>query len=166
MSIDPTYFDIEIIERTQKLIKNYRGKSNFTLLINCLYSLIILTTDKIRDQNILYFQTNVQDVPELTVVINKPGFIFHPVGNNGNANNKSLENFILRMRHSLAHPTIEPENALGVDEKLKWRSITFTCKHKYAPNNPTELRASFTSKELKDFAINISTLYQRHVLGV
>lgn len=161
-------FEIDFIEKTQLLIRGGHKKYSFTLLTNCLYGLVILTYDRIRKKNIPYYQQTIDLIPELHSVRAKPIFIFEPVrGANRTPEIKSLENFIGRMRHSLAHPIIHVENGLNEDNKPIWATIELECVCQSGRNpRPVEFRVSFTETELKTLALKISTAYQEHILGI
>ena len=43
--INNEVFDVEFILRTKKIISDYKGKYNITLLLNCLLGLVILPSE-------------------------------------------------------------------------------------------------------------------------
>ncbi len=158
-------FDIEFIEKSQILIRTYKRKLSFTLLTNCLYSLVILTHEKTKNVNVPFYQQLITDIPELDSLRNMPDFVFNPVNRKGNPQPKNLKNFLGRIRHSLAHSKITPENGYNNNNEIVWKTIEFQCNSKYALNNPLELRAKFNQKQIRLFALRVSTAYQEHILG-
>ncbi len=166
--IDPKTFEIEFIERTQIILRKYRGDYDFTLLTNCLYSLIILTCERIKYKTPRAFQTLIDDVDELKPIIAKKGYFqFRPVNSKGRDQPRTLAAFLKRMRNSLAHAMVEPlSEPEGGGLESEWIELYFLAANKYAPHHPIELDVIFTYDELKAFALFISTLYQKEFLGL
>jgi hypothetical protein len=116
--LDKKDFDIEFMEKTQNLINGYKGPLSFSLLTNCLYSLVILSSDRVKGKAIPYFMQLITDVPELDSIRVKPGFVFQPVTGKRGPQEQNLMHFIVRMRNSLAHLKIAPENEVNPKKNL------------------------------------------------
>lgn len=165
--IDPLTFEIEFMERTQSIINSYEGKYEFTLLMNCLLGLVVLTCERTKHHPPVAFQVLIDDMGELTSVIAEPGFLFLPVKRNGNPQLRTLDNFLKRMRNSIAHADVYPENAIVPPSTMKeWVAVYFAASNMYASGHPVELSVRFNFNQLKEFAVAISTLYQKVFLGV
>ena len=165
--IDPLTFEIEFIERTQIILNSYRGDYDFTLLTNCLYSLIVLTCERIKVNPPVGFQVAIDDFDELKPLIASDHFSFDPVDKNGKPQPKTLAAFLRRMRNSLAHAAVEPlSEPEDSGPESKWIELYFCAQNTYAPNHPIELDVGFNYAQLKAFALAISTLYQKEFLGI
>ncbi len=75
-AIDINTFEIEFIERTQSIIRDYQGEYEFSLLMNCLLSLIVLTCERIKGGGSVAFQVLIDDFDELKSIAAKPQFVF------------------------------------------------------------------------------------------
>jgi hypothetical protein len=164
--IDPLTFEIEFMERTQSIIRSYHGEYEFTLLMNCLLGLIVLTYERINHSTPKPFKVLIDDFDELRSVISAPDFTFSPVTKSG-PQPRTLANFIKRMRNSIAHATVYPESAVvSPGSPKEWVAVFFECENIYVKGNPLELDVRFEFNQLKEFAIAISTLYQKTFLGL
>lgn len=155
-SIKNETFDVEFILRTQKLIQEYRGTYNITLLLNCLLGLIILPTEFYSRKSRTFFTkqlTDYKEIEELIKIIS-----FNPTkrdkkGKGFKPDEKTLNILIKKIRNGIAHQQIE-----CVDKKGKWVSVTIRDFNKFNNNN-LELELTWTIKQLKEFSIFISGKY-------
>lgn len=165
MEIRPTEFDIEFIERTQQLIKEYEGKNEFTFLINCLLGLIILPNEFNKEFQLKYLQVPLED----TAIINKclkdsDIFIFNPTYFNKKKKKfsnekKTLGCFLRKLRNALAHIS----STKPINENGRW--IGIKVKDINRKNNyNVELELVLKYEQIKIISEFISTEYQKEIL--
>lgn len=149
-------FDIEFILRTQKLIKEYKGTYNITLLLNCLLGLIVLPTEFYNKKSRTFFTKPLTDYKEIEGLIK--AISFNPTKRNRKAkgfipDEKNLNVFTKKIRNGIAHQQIE-----CIDSKGKWVSVTIRDFNKFNNDN-LELEVTWTIKQLKEFSLFISDKY-------
>jgi hypothetical protein len=154
-SIKNETFDIQFIERTKKIIENYKGTYNITLLLNCLLGLIVLPSEFYKRKSRNFFDVEIdkiQELDELTVNI-----YFKPTkrkrDNTWVEDKKSLKNLIKKVRNGVSHQQIE-----CVDDNGLWDRVIIRDFNLYNNNN-LELEISWTPKQLKIFALFVADSY-------
>ena len=165
MEINPTEFDIEFIERTQKLIKNYGGDTEFTLLINCLLGLIILPNEYNKSLRLNYLSKLLVDIPEISDCLRDADiFKFNPTYWDDKQqkfvnSQKTLGCFLRKVRNGFAHiASSEPINKNG-----KWIGVKIKDINSRNENN-VELELSLKYEQIKIISEYISTEYQKEIL--
>jgi hypothetical protein len=154
-SIKNETFDIQFIERTKKIIENYEGTYNITLLLNCLLGLIVLPSEfyKRKSRNFLDIEIDkIQEIQDLTENI-----LFNPTKRKRNntwvEDKKSLKNLIKKVRNGVSHQQIE-----CVDENGRWDRVIIRDFNTYNNDN-LELEVSWTPNQLKMFALFVADSY-------
>ena len=161
-------FDIEFIERTQKLIANYNGDTEFTLLLNCLLGMIIIPNQFNQKKHLKYLQKEIIDIPTIRECLESSlDFKFEPIKRIKGSKpaeyepaKKTLKNLMKSIRNSLSHiETIEPINENG-----KWVGIVLTDKHQ-GSNEPI-FKCNLKYEQILVVSEYISSEYQRLRLGI
>lgn len=146
-------FEVEFVKRTIDLINALSDSTNLevTLLINCLYGLIVIPTEK------RYPSGKYRDYKKACINhINKYASCVKP--NNNNNSNNSSEQLIKCMKNALSHLHIEIASDLGQIAMVK-----FGDKGKTDLKYHTELE--FTVENLKKYALDIAKSYLEIILG-
>ena len=145
-------FEIEFVERTKKILEEYTGDYDMSIILNCALGLIILPYEKRRDTP--SWNTELGDISEL------PSFnlkIFKPIRNTNNSGvtyyPKTLKVLLQKIRNGLAHQNIEPVNENG-----KFVGVIIRNYFNKA-NRHLDLDVHFSQQELKDFALFIANEY-------
>ncbi|MFM8911949.1 MAG: HEPN family nuclease [Flammeovirgaceae bacterium] len=147
-------FDIEFIERTKKVIQEYKGNYNITLLLNCLSGLIVLPSEYYKRKSRIFFEKDTSEFKELTGLLDNA--TFNPTKRKNNiwiADKKSLKNLIKKVRNGVSHQQIE-----CVGNNGKWQSVVLRDINTYNLNN-IELEVTWTTKQLKTFALFVADSY-------
>jgi hypothetical protein len=147
-------FDIQFIERTKKIISNYKGTYNITLLLNCLLGLIVLPSEFYRRKLRTFFNTNISDIPELEELI--VGISFNPTRRENRQwvnDEKNLRNLIKKVRNGVSHQEIQ-----CIDDNGKWDSVIIRDFNTYN-NNHLELEVRWTPRQLKTFSLFVADSY-------
>ncbi|WP_314059220.1 HEPN family nuclease [Empedobacter brevis] len=167
MEIIASEFHIEIIERTQNLIKNYNGESEFTLLVNCLFSMIIIPNEYNKTDSLNYLQSSINQINSITEIISSQGFIFtfNPTHYDKStqsyvSSDKTFGCFLKKLRNAISHLNTTPINS-----NEKWESIRFKDINVRNKNN-IELDITLNYNQIKEIALYISNEFQREVLGL
>ncbi len=95
-------FDIEFIGRTKKVIQEYKGTYNITLLLNCLLGLIVLPSEYYKRKSRVFFEKDTSEFKELTGLLDNA--TFNPTkrkNKNWIADKKSLKNLIKKVRNKI-----------------------------------------------------------------
>jgi hypothetical protein len=131
-------FDISFIKRTSRNLKKYRGKYEFTMLINSLLGLLVVPNEQAdrKGFEIGFLKNKLTNYPKLEAIFTKPTekldrdgvemeqekFLWlsgtnvpRPIGE------ISLGEFLTRMRHGIAHFGIVPVAA--PERKKEWCGI-------------------------------------------
>jgi len=167
-SIPKKDFDIEFIERTQKLISNYTGDTEFTLLINCLIGMILIPNQFNEKKQLKFLRKEISKIPAIWSSLQKSeNFMFEPIKRDRQSYpityspaKKSIKNLLKSIRNSISHiETIEPINENG-----NWVGIKLTDIHKVT--GKTIFKCNFRYEQIKTITEFISTEYQRIRLGI
>lgn len=167
MEVKPNEFDIEFIERTQKLIEKYDGDTEFTLLINCLLGLIIIPSEYNNSLKLNYLDEQLANIPTIYNCLNRIGsFTFNPTyfdraTNRYVSSQKTLGCLLKKVRNGLAHIS----SATPINNNGKWIGIKITDVNK-RNNNNIELEVTLKYEEIKEIALYISTEYQKAILNI
>ncbi len=153
-------FDIEFIDRTQNIIKEYKGIYNITLLLNCLLGLVVLPSEYYRRKTYKFFDKDISEYPKLNKLTSEISFT--PTKYNyktkQHENDKTtLKNLIKKVRNGISHQHIE-----CVDKKGKWTGVTirdFNTRN----GNKQELEIKWTPKQLKEFALFVADSYKSEI---
>jgi len=124
-------FDIQFIERTKKIIEDYNGTYNITLLLNCLLGLIVLPSEFYGRRSRTFFNTDIYKMTELQELVN--GITFNPTKRTNKkwvSDKKNLRNLIKKVRNGVSHQQIE----CGEDNGT-WRHIVIRDFNIYNNNN-------------------------------
>lgn len=144
-------FDVDFVSRTIKILNGYDGPYTFSNTINCTLGLIILPFENLNENPI--WDTNIQEIDTLRAVEIR---IFNPLRRDRDNRNrteqlpKTLRNFLMKIRHGIAHQNILPINKDG-----KLCKIEITNKFK----NEVDLQVIFTEEQLNKFALFIAETY-------
>jgi len=147
-------FDIEFIERTKKVIEEYKGTYSITLLLNCLLGLIVLPSEYYKRRSRSFFEKDCTEFKELKGLLDNA--TFNPTkrrNNNWVADNKSLKTLIKKVRNGVSHQQIE-----CVGNNGKWQSVTIKDINTFNQNN-IELQVTWTTKQLRNFALFVANSY-------
>lgn len=151
-------FDVEFITRTKKLISAYKGTYNITLLLNCLSGLIVLPSEYYNRRAKTFFSTEIADIPELNGLLNNG--IFNPTKRKNNQwvqDKHTFKNLIKKVRNAVSHQQI-----LCVGNNGKWESVTLKDIN-FFNNNNIELEVTWTTKELRKFALFVANSYLNEI---
>jgi HEPN pEK499 p136 len=157
--METKHFRIDFVQRTMANVTRYRGKFEFTNLLNCTLGLIILPYEKgikgIQQQP--FWSTNLDEIP------NRPTFQIHrfePIKSERDGNRiyygKTLEVLLRKIRNGLAHQNVQPLNQNGQFECVEIKNY-FTKDHQ--KRDDPDLHIRFSEKELEDFALFIANEY-------
>ncbi|MBL1214700.1 MAG: hypothetical protein HND52_15190 [Ignavibacteriae bacterium] len=152
--------DIDFVRRTQKIINNYEGKFEYTLLINCTLGLIQLPFEVNKVKRLSFLNRNLKDVDIIQEIFKKDSnYIFSPTKFNRQkkeyvGDRKNLYTFLQHLRNSLAHLA----NAETQNEDGEWVSIRL--KDINVRNNANvELEVTIDKDDLKTLAMYLSDEY-------
>jgi hypothetical protein len=133
-------FDTDLIERTRDIIRELSDKTDkeVTLLINCLYGLVIIPTEKRYNDNLYdeykkYCQDKIMEF----------GFI---------RKNDDSDRLFRSIRNALAHKRIRVENQNGKIAKI-------ILSDKKTNNADPHTIVEFTVDELKQYALDVADYY-------
>lgn len=164
--IEEKDFDIEFIERTQTLIKEYNGQTEFTLLLNCLLGLIILPNQFNQRKRLKYLDSELTEIPDIfnSLKINK-NFKFNPTKRERGSNppryvpaKQNLKSLLKSIKNALSHiETIKP-----INKNEKWVGVKLIDKNMTTQN--IEMECVLKYSQIKIIAEHISTEYQREIL--
>jgi hypothetical protein len=159
-SIINTTFDTEFIIRTQKLIKEYKGTYNITLLLNCLLGLIVVPSEFYNRKNQTFFKKPITDYQEINGLTEE--MLFNPTKrdrkNNGFVQDqRTLNVFVKKIRNGIAHQRIE-----CVEQRGKWTKVIIR-DFNMANGQNVELELTWSIKQLKKFSIFISNEYIKEI---
>lgn len=146
-------FEVEFVKRTIDLIDLLSDSTNMevTLLINCLYGLIVIPTEKrySAEKFRKYQKFCIAQINQYAKSIK-----LHNI-NNSNNTDKQL---VKCMKNALSHLHIEIASDLGQIAMVKFRD-----KGKTDLEYHTELE--FTVENLKNYALEIANAYLQIILG-
>ena len=165
MEIKASDFHIEIIERTQKLIENYNSENEFSLLVNCLFSLIIIPNENNKKLKLEYLKKDLKDIETINDILLEIEYKFNPTHRDKNTRQfvdspKTFGCFLKKLRNSITHTNTRPINHNG-----KWMSLNFIDVNIYNNNN-IELDLTLTYNQIKIIAIYISNEFQKEILDL
>lgn len=146
-------FEVEFVKRTIDLINALSDSTNLevTLLINCLYGLIVIPTEKRYPRGTYRKYINAcKDKIEI--------YASHVKLNNINNSNNTDKHLVKCMKNALSHLHIEIASNLGQIAMVKFRD-----KGKTDLEYHTELE--FTVEDLKNYALEIAKAYLQIILG-
>lgn len=147
-------FDIEFIIRTKKVIQEYKGTYNITLLLNCLLGLIVLPSEYYKRRSRVFFEKDTSEFKELSGLLDNA--TFNPTkckNKNWIADKKSLKNLIKKVRNGVSHQQIE-----CVGNNGKWQGVVLRDINTYNQKN-VELEVIWTTEQLKAFALFVADSY-------
>ena len=153
-SIKNETFDIQFIERTKKIIENYKGTYNITLLLNCLLGLIVLPSEFYKRKSRNFFDVEIDKIQEIQDLTEN--ILFNPTKRKKNTwveDKRSLKNLIKKIRNGVSHQQIE-----CVDENGRWDRVIIRDFNTYNNDN-LELEVSWTPNQLKIFALFVADSY-------
>ena len=156
--INNEVFDIEFINRTKTIITAYKGTYNITLLLNCLLGLIVLPSEYYNRRRKTFFSTDIAEIPELFGLLDNG--TFNPTKRKKNQwidDQQTFKNLIKKVRNAVSHQHIK---CVGNDGK--WESVTFRDVNFFNQNN-IELEVTWTTKELKKFALFVADSYLKEI---
>lgn len=142
-------YEIEFIKRTKEILNNYNRKERgykFTLLLNCLVSLIILPSERSSLDKPPLWNTRISQIPLFNSRV-------HPVWSDGK--DHTLGEFVKKLRNGIAHQNVEPINKNGQFVGVKIWNVN--------PRNITDFEVEFNRHALHDFANFIADQYLHHV---
>ncbi len=142
-------FDKEFVKRTIDILNSYKGKFEFSNLLNCTLGLIILPYAKMGSSS--YWNTeivNLEDIPSFTIKLFEP--IKKMKRGRITSYPKTIGVLLRKIRNGLAHQNIEP-----INENNKFVGIKIFNKY----FDKLDLDIEFTREELYNFAIYISNKY-------
>ncbi len=151
-------FDLEFIDRTKKIIENYEGDYNVTLLLNCLLGLIVLPSEFYKRKSMKFFEDDINNYPVLRNLI--VGLYFQPTKRRKKGfvdDDKTLKNFIKKIRNGISHQQIWSEGT-----KDKWTRVIIRDFNVYNNDN-LELEVKWTIKQLRTFALFIANSYSDEI---
>ncbi|MCH7770646.1 MAG: hypothetical protein IIA49_06470 [Bacteroidetes bacterium] len=142
-------FNKEFVERTINILNSYKGKFEFSNLLNCTLGLIILPYENMGSSS--YWKSEIvrlEDIPSFTIKLFEPikkmkkgRIIRYP---------KTIGVLLRKIRNGLAHQNIKP-----INKNNEFVGIKIFNKYK----NKLDLDIEFTREELYNFAIYISNKY-------
>jgi hypothetical protein len=147
-------FDLEFIERTKKIIEEYNGLYEITLLLNCLLGLIVLPSEYYTRKSRSFFEIELNQFDELKGLLDDA--IFNPTKRNKGkwiADNKNLKTLIKKVRNGVSHQQIECIGNDGI-----WQSVIIKDINKSNKNN-VELHVCWTTNQIKAFALFVANSY-------
>ncbi|MFY0482278.1 HEPN family nuclease [Flavobacterium sp. PLA-1-15] len=151
-------FDVEFITRTKKVISAYKGTYNITLLLNCLLGLIVLPSEYYNRRAKTFFNTEIANIPELNGLLNNG--TFNPTKRKKDQwvqDKHTFKNLIKKVRNAVSHQQIQ-----CVGNNGKWESVTLQDINSFNQNN-IELEVTWTTKELRKFALFVADTYLNEI---
>jgi hypothetical protein len=157
---DITRFHTEFVERTGRILTEYKGELEWTNLLNCTLGLIVLPNEKLLACRSLKKGIWGKSVREIPVCQTFGLSTFKPVQRHTEGNGfkyypETLGVFLRKLRNGLVHQRIEPGN----DGKT-WVSITVRNYFEYSiqgrKQEKLDLEATFTWDQLRAFALFIA----------
>lgn len=143
-------FEIEFVERTKKILEEYEGDYDMSIILNCALGLIILPNEKRLTTP--SWNTKLGDISKLPHFELKTFKPIKNINNSGGYYPKTLKVLLKKVRNGLAHQNIEPVNKNG-----KFIGVII---RNYPPNDhQPDLEVQFSQQELKDFALFIANEY-------
>jgi HEPN pEK499 p136 len=127
---------------------------NITLLLNCLLGLIVLPSEYYKRKSRIFFEKDTSEFNELTELLDNA--TFNPTKKKNKSwieDKKSLKNLIKKVRNGVSHQQIE-----CVGNNGKWQSVVLRDINTYNQNN-IELEVTWTTKQLKTFALFVADSY-------
>lgn len=131
-------FPLDFIERTLKLVKEYKGDYEVTLFVNCLLGLLVLHNEY---DAIKHFISEEKKNGKWQPFLNC-------VENWGETRGESLENFMKSMRNSLAHFQLKP-----IHKNQRVQGFCFGDKNGF--------KASLTNKKIEEFTKNLLLIAEK-----
>lgn len=124
-------FDVELLERTYRNLSSNSIENRFTQLINSMLGMIILPVEYNADKDLKPYSVKLMNIKLIKDMINQKLNI--TIGNQDFEYQKlywpnidyekiSLFEFILKMRHAVAHQNIKP-----FKEGSEWVGVVFRC---------------------------------------
>lgn len=144
-------FQVDFVKRSIDILNKYDGEYPFSNLLNCTLGLLILPFEK--GNNIVVWNQPISDVEVLKkVTITK----FEPLGKDKANKNKiitlpkTLNNYLMKMRHGLAH-----QNVLPINENKEFVKVQIINKF----YTQLDLDVIYTRAQLREFALYIANTY-------
>jgi hypothetical protein len=148
-------FHREFVTRTQEILRGYKGKREFTNLVNCALGLIILPHEQMGRQGLTQgiWGKKIDEVPQCR---NMAIGLFEPIKDWGEFYPKTLGYFLKKVRNGFGHGLVTP-----INQGEKWVAITV---ENYFPSKDAlgakqDLQVTFTMPQLRDFALFIADEY-------
>jgi HEPN family protein len=152
--------DISFVKRTQKIINEYSGNLEYTLLINCTLGLIQLPFEINKEKRLSFLNRNLNDVDIIQEIFKKDSnYTFSPTKFNQQKEGyvrarKNLYTFLQHLRNSLAHLALaETQNEDGEWASIRLRDINVRN------NDNVELEVTIDKDDLKTLAMYLSDEY-------
>jgi hypothetical protein len=149
-----TKFEIEFVERTKRILEEYRGEYKLSNAINCTLGLLVLPNERIINYDIRPWNTPVVDMEELAFLNIR---VFEPIRRIENEERsyypKTLQILLKKLRNGIAHQHIIPVNRLGLFVGIKIQNLFPDVK----PILDTDVE--FSRTELEKFAVFIADQY-------
>jgi hypothetical protein len=152
-----TRFEVEFVERTQRILIEYSGEYKLTNLLNCMIGLIVLPNERAQNDFPTLWERDIKDIPIYSdLKIN----IFNPIrGKDRNTGvidyyPTTLKVFLRKLRNSIAHQNIEPINEGGLFVGAVFRNKIFGV---------ADFESEFRRRELEAFANFIANQYLHHI---
>lgn len=152
--------DIEFVERTQRIIENYKGNYDFTLLLNCTLGLIILPLEVNRKQHLKFLNERLENIDVIKSILKRDKeYVFNPTWFNKKAGqyetgSKTLLTFLIKIRNGLAHFA----NSEPINENGRWTEIKLKDVNKFNDDN-IELELTISEESLLDLTRYLSNAY-------
>lgn len=157
-AIENDKFDIQFIERTQKLIRGYKGKYKTTLLVNCLLGLVILPSEFYSRKGKTFFNKDLSELDDLQDLLTN--ITFNPTKWKKVKyieDKKNLRNLIKKVRNGISHQHIEV-----IEENGNWSGVRIQDFNPGNSNN-LELEVTWTIRQLKRFSFYVSGKYKEEI---
>lgn len=152
--------DIDFVKRTQRIIKEYKGNLEYSLLINCMLGLILLPFEVNKQKNLPFLQRDIDDIEIIRSIFKKDKTkIFNPTTYNKQnkayeAAPKNLLVFLNHLRNSIAHIS----NAVPNNKDGEWISVRLKDIN-IRNNSNVELEITIDKEDLNIFAMFLSNEY-------
>lgn len=170
-------FDITFIRRTAKNLKNYKGKFEFTMLLNSLFGLIIFPNEikRERDFPFEFLTKKLKDFEEFNQIFSKQNEIvfngkseipqkkFYWLSDKNNEcvmDNVEVGSFFTRMRHGIAHSRITPVSK--PENKKIWSGVILINKR--TKDQTKNFEVCLMEDEIRILANFISSEYRKVVI--
>jgi hypothetical protein len=156
--------DVNFVKRTQKIIKEYEGNLEYSLLINCTLGLILLPVEVNKQKKLSFLQHDINEIDIIRDIFNKDKrHIFNPTKYNKKEKNyekasKNLMSFLYHLRNGLAHLA----NAEANNKDGEWISVRLKDTNRFNNNN-VELEITIEKDDLKALAMFLSNEYIKEV---